>query len=114
MAPRFLSGFFLSAARAWWSLGALTMDWISSLLMTRFRSALAIMLRGTLKPFFCCDSVLTVPNTESSLAKADFVQMQKRPMWPPGASCSRFRRSTCASSTPGMLRKAWQMPRSLP
>ena len=112
MAPRLRSGFFFSGARAWLSLGGRTMDWISSELMTRLRSALDMQLRGTLKPPFWALTVFWVPNTASSLANAAFVQMQKRPRWPPGASCSRFSRSTCASSTPGMLRNAAWMPSS--
>ena len=46
------------------------------------------------------------PKMASSFSTADLVQMQKRPRWPPGASCSRLSRSTLHTSTPGRLRKA--------
>lgn len=46
------------------------------------------------------------PKMLSSFSTALLVQMQNRPRWPPGASCSRDRRSTEHTSTPGRLRNA--------
>ena len=45
-----------------------------------------------------------------SFLKADSVQMQNLPTWPPGASLRRFKASTEMVSTPGMLRKALVRP----
>ena len=64
MAPRFFRGFFFMVLPFLESLGAFTMDWISSELIRRARSGLVIMERGTLKPFLDSDSFSVVPRGE--------------------------------------------------
>mmetsp|Transcript_38181 Transcript_38181/g.94712 ORF Transcript_38181/g.94712 Transcript_38181/m.94712 type:complete len:227 (-) Transcript_38181:356-1036(-) len=106
MAPRFLRGFFLWATYLEVVLEGRRADWTSVELMMRPTSALAIRLLGSLYPFFRAAASVPLPHRASSLPKAASVQTTRRPMWEPGASCSRFRPSTLHSSTPGRLRKA--------
>lgn len=90
--------------------GGLMTFLISSDLSSRERSVFAILGIGKLYPFFRVDFLRQAPYRESSCWKADWVQMTKRPTWPPGASFSKFRRDTSISSTPGMLRNALVRP----
>ena len=64
-------------------------------------------------PSFWSDVLVHVPKMESSCLKADSVQMQKRPTWPPGANLRRLRRSTEMRVIPGMFLNALVMPLSL-
>lgn len=90
--------------------GGLMTFLISSDLSSRERSVFAILGIGKLYPFFRVDFLRQAPYRESSCWKADWVQMTKRPTWPPGASFSKLRRDTSISSTPGMLRNALVRP----
>merc|ERR1719424_1465280 len=116
MALAFLSGLHLRPRGFWPCLGALRTDWTSSELMMRDRSEFFICIWGRRVGVPLClrvdDGRVIVPKTVSSFSKAPCVHTQKRPRWPPGASCSRLSELTSASSTPGMLRKARVMPLS--
>eukprot|EP00964_Phaeocystis_antarctica_P050403 scaffold29272_cov64-Phaeocystis_antarctica.AAC.3 len=85
--------------------------------MMRDRSEFFICIWGRRAGVPLClrvdDGRVIVPKTVSSFSKAPWVHTQKRPRWPPGASCSRLSELTLASSTPGMLRKARVMPLSV-
>merc|ERR1719440_666125 len=80
--------------------------------MIRATSAFSIIALGRWYPFLEGAPLLRVPYIEPSFLKAPSVQITKRPKFPPGASCNRFRRSTEAASTPGMLRRARVIPLS--
>ena len=60
-APRFLRGFFFSGRAVRPARAGRTTLWISSLLIRRVRSALAIGARGSLYPLFCLLASSVVP-----------------------------------------------------
>merc|ERR1719158_2756297 len=57
MVPKFFRGFFLMRRNFAWLWAGLTRDWISSELITRGRSELVMVWRGTRYPFFSSDSL---------------------------------------------------------
>ena len=78
---------------------------ISSAWRILWRSALAMMGRGMLKPFLDSEE-----KTVSRALKAEAVQMTNRPTWPPGARFNKFNLSTGRRVTPGMFRNARVRP----
>mmetsp|Transcript_33407 Transcript_33407/g.131755 ORF Transcript_33407/g.131755 Transcript_33407/m.131755 type:complete len:238 (-) Transcript_33407:566-1279(-) len=87
--------------------------WISSELMIRVRSEIAIVGRGSTKPFFD-EASSRDPYKLFNFVNASSVHTINLPTWPPGATCSRFSLSTQHSSIPGRLRKALTIPLSSP
>merc|ERR1719206_1442077 len=105
----FLRGLVLTTACTIFLTGALVTFLIASLFSKTERSVLAILGGGKFHPALVVLALRQVPYRPSSFLKADSVQMQNLPTWPPGASFNKFRLSTCITSTPGMFLKAtWE------
>merc|ERR1719233_1724176 len=106
----FLRGLVLTTACTIFLTGALVTFLMASLFSKTDRSVLAILGWGKFHPAFVVLALRQVPYRPSSFLKADSVQMQNLPTWPPGASFNKFRLSTCIVSTPGMFLNALVTP----